>query len=421
MLQSTPHPPNIFLRNIIGVAAHEFLDKRRGSFAAKQFAQRLDGKTDFASRFAAMLSRLSGVHLARHALSPLAPLTSRRGFLRPELAWSPTFLEALSKPYIPLLWRLAWIKVCSKFRAPLHLRCPGCGKPVNVLSARGNVGFCTHYNCQADLSAGGMIGKVSTTAQSYKSMDYEVWVSDQTETLLGSLYHNPLPDDYTMSETMQFWFNSFGLTGQRGVGPKYFGVGGNSLGMWLRGEARPKVEHLFNFAWVFQVGIDDLLRCRMPEGHDGKLAESLAVLPQEGNGGTRRKIDHDAIRSRMNEIIRNDEYYYEPFKQIAERFGHTADSLRGAFPAEVKKLGERYRMNKHVRARLKTAADMAEINEACDIIAEMGEVISARRVKAMISKPSLVVDPKKGGALINAARRRQLEGSRSRNLTIQAN
>ena len=406
--------PNIFLNDIIGVAAHEFLDNRRGSFAAKPFAQSLDGTTDFAVRFAQMISRLSGgVKLRKNTLEILAPITSRRGFLRSELAWSPTFLEALTKPFIPILWRLQWIKVCSRFRTPLQLRCPECGRPVNVLSGRGNIGYCTHYSCQADLSAKPkMTGAASSTAQSYKSMDYEVWVSDQTETLMDSLRNNPLPDDYSVSETLQFWFNSFELNGTRGVGPKYFGVQGNSIGTWLRGEAKPKVEHLFNFAWVFQLGIDDFLRRKIPDNHDGKLTESLALLPKEGQGSPKRRIDHAYIGRRLREILQNDEFYYASFKEIAEGFDHTAGSLRGAFPEEAKKLAERYRMNKHIRARLRTASDMAEIAEACSIIAEMGQVISSRRVKSMISKPSLVVNPKLGGALIKEARRRQIENER---------
>ena len=52
---------------------------------------------------------------------------------------------------------------------------------------------------------------------------------------------------------------------------------------------------------------------------------------------------------------------------------------------------------------------MRRLIEACTIIAEMNEVISARRVKALVSKPSKVVDPKLGGALIQEARRQQIE------------
>ena len=64
--------------------------------------------------------------------------------------------------------------------------------------------------------------------------------------------------------------------------------------------------------------------------------------------------------------------------------------------------------NRKVKARLNQAADRGEILEACAIIAEMNEVISVRRVKALVSKPSKAIDPKFGGALIKEARRQQL-------------
>lgn len=403
--------PNIFLTDIVGVAAKEFLDKRRAAFAVKSFAQRLDGTTDFAVRFVEMISRLSGVSgLEAHTLNFLAPITSRRGFLRSDLAWCPTFLEALSKPYIPILWRFQWIKVCSRFRVPLHIRCPKCGKAVNVLSARGKVGFCTEYSCQADLSTSYVLGKSSTTIESYKSMDYEVWVSDQTEALLSSLRKDPLPEDYSLADTLNYWFDAFGLTGTRGFGPKYFGVQGNSLGMWTRGTSKPKIEHLFNFAWVMQLKIDDFLRKRMPVNHDGKLVESLAVLTNESSGFVRRPMDHEKIRGRLSEIMCNNEFYYDSFTDIAKKIGRSVGALRDAFPAEAKAISQRFKMNRKVRARLRHAADRAEIIEACKVIAEMGEVISARRVKAMISKPSTVIDPKFGGALIKHARQNQIAG-----------
>jgi hypothetical protein len=73
-------------------------------------------------------------------------------------------------------------------------------------------------------------------------------------------------------------------------------------------------------------------------------------------------------------------------------------------------ISQRFKMNRNVRARLRYAADHAEIIEACKVIAELGEVISARRVQAMISKPSTVIDPKLGGALIKNARQDQIGG-----------
>ena len=113
-----------------------------------------------------------------------------------------------------------------------------------------------------------------------RSLTYEVRVSNQTESLLGSLQANPLSVSYSLAGTLNYWFDAFELTGTRGFGPKV----------------------------------------------------------------------------------------------------------------------------------LRYAADHAEIIEACKVIAELGEVISARRVQAMISKPSTVIDPKLGGALIKNARQDQIAG-----------
>jgi hypothetical protein len=114
-------------------------------------------------------------------------------------------------------------------------------------------------------------------------MDYEVRVSNQTESLLGSLQANPLSVSYSLAGTLNYWFDAFELTGTRGFGPKYFGVQGNSLGMWTRGVSKPKIEHLFNFAWVMQLGIDDFLQKSMPVRHDGKLMERLGYTSQGGS------------------------------------------------------------------------------------------------------------------------------------------
>lgn len=407
--------PSIFLNRIVGAVADEFRDSPRNSFPPQTYAQRLDGRSEFPVRFVKMLSNLNGVQgLTKHTLRCLDPLTSRRGFLRDQLAWSPKFLDIVTKPFIPILWRLQWIKVCSKFRTPLQLCCPECGKAVHNLSARGNIGFCTDYTCQADLSCVDMRGVRSTTTQSYRSMDYEVWVSDQTESLIQSLHKNPLHEDYSFADSLNFWLEKFELKGVPAIGPKYFGVKSNALGLWMRGTTRPKVEHLFNFAWVFQLEVEDFLRKRVPERHDGQLAVSLAMLPIEKSGRPRRRIDHGAIRRKLQQIIRDDEYYYDSFREIAKRLHHCPGSIRDAFPEEAKILGQRYRMNKHIRARLRDAADAAEITEACTVIAEMNEVISARRVKAMVSKPSMVIDPKKGGSIIKEARRQQLDENRKK-------
>lgn len=404
--------PAIFLQQIIPVAAAEFRDDRRGSFAVQSFPQRIDGTSEYAVRFSQMLSRLSGVeNLDNHTLKAFSPITSKRGFLRKSLAWCPQFIDSVTKPYIPILWRLAWVKVCPRFRVPLHSCCPSCGKPVAVLCGRGNVGHCTHYDCQADLSELGPRGVQTTTLGEIKSMDYEVWIAEQTEILLSDLRTNPLPESFVWSDVINFWLRKFKIHGKRGVGPRIFGIDGTSLSKWQKAtktKNRPTMQHLFNFAWVMQLSVTQFLHKELPENHNGQLVPSLMSQSKEKTA-PKRPIDRPKVLSQLRKIIDEDLYPYESFTQIAKRIGRRNCVLYQTFPDEAKYLGQRFKMNRKVKARLQKAADQAEILEACTIIAEMNEVISARRVKALVSKPSKVVDPKLGGALIQEARRQQIE------------
>jgi hypothetical protein len=250
-----------------------------------------------------------------------------------------------------------------------------------------------------------MLGRIN-------SMEYEIWVAEQTETLIDGLRTSPLSPDFSWSDTINHWLTHFNLQGVRGLGPRIFGINGTSLGLWMRGEQIPTMQHLFNFAWVMQLSVTQFLHKELPENHDGKLVPSLMCQAKE-NTGPKRPIDRPKMLRKLQKIIDEDLYLYEPFTKIANRLGRRVRVLKDVFPKEVKYLGQRFMNNRKVKARLRQAADQAEILEACAVIAEMGEVISACRVKALISKPSKVIDPKLGGALIKEARRQQIvENSR---------
>lgn len=405
--------PAIFLKEIIPIAAAEFRDDRRGSFAVQSFPQRIDGTSDYSTRFAEMLSKLSGVpDLTDHSLRSFDSLTSKRGFLRSKLAWCPQFLDAVAAPYIPISWRLSWVKVCPRFKVPLQTLCPGCGKEVSVLSGRGNIGHCTHYNCQADLSNGTSMGEETTMLRQIRNMDYEIWVAEQTESLIEDLFVRPIPHDFSWADTINHWLTHFKLHGKRGLGPRVFGISGTSLGLWTRGEQVPTMQHLFNFAWVMQLSVTQFLHRELPEKQGGGLVPSLMYQSKEKTA-PKRPIDRPKVLSQLRKIIDENLYPYESFTQIAKRIGRCTGVLNQTFPDESKYLGQRFMNNRKVKARLRQAADQAEILEACAVIAEMGEVISARRVKALVSKPSKVINPKLGGALIKEARRQQIvENSR---------
>lgn len=402
--------PAILLNNVISVAAAEYRDDRRSSFAVKSFPQRIDGTTEYAVGFSEMLSRLTGVdNLNRHVLKAFSKITSHRGFLRDKLAWCPQFLDSVTKPYIPILWRLAWVKVCPKFRVPLHVSCSSCGKPVHVLCGRGNVGYCTHYQCQADLSRSFSQGCETTALGQIKDMRYEIWVAEQTEDLIEALRLGELQEDFSWSAVIRFWLDHFALTGKRGVAQRVFEINPSSLGLWVRGEQQPTMQHLFNFAWVLGVDVLSFLGKKVPDNHDGSLRPSL-MYKSKDKTAPKRPIDRPKILRRLRSIIDDDLYPYEPFSRIAKRIGRGQAVLRQTFPEEAKYLGQRFMENRKIKARLRRAADRAELIEACQVIAEMNEVISARRVRALVSKPSLVVDPKFGAALIQDMRRRQIEG-----------
>lgn len=55
--------------------------------------------------------------------------------------------------------------------------------------------------------------------------------------------------------------------------------------------------------------------------------ESLAILPKEGVGVvvgvgvTKRPMNHEKIRERFREIMRNDEFYYYSFADVAKKNG----------------------------------------------------------------------------------------------------
>lgn len=400
--------PNQFITNVIGDAVSEFYMPRRNAFNVNGFSQQLDGLSSYGRRLLSVMSPMMGCQAPEsHLLDVFAPLTSQRGFLRKHLVWSPEFLDLTASAYVPALWRLQHIKVCSKFRQPLHVRCPSCGREVHVLSAKGRIGYCSNDACGADLRKTDNTGAVSTTRGSYKSMDYEVWVSNQTELLMKHLHANPLGDDYLMTDTLNFWFDHFGLNQIRGFGPKYFGVLGNKLGLWTRGECIPKLENLFNFAWVLKLDAVSFVRREVPASHDGKIQKSLACLEVEGSGSPRRPIDKDGVGRLLKHIASEQSFVNKSFSDVARELGRSMGSLRGAFPDEAKEISRRYKEAKAQRARLRRSAEEAEIREACVIVAEAGRVVTQQRVKKLISKPSAVISSH-GRRVIKEMRYRQL-------------
>lgn len=247
----------------------------------------------------------------------------------------------------------------------------------------------------------------TTTRGAFKSMDYEVWVSEQTELLMKHLHANPLDDDYSMTGTLNFWFKRFGMNEIRGFGPKYFGVLGNKLGLWRRGSCIPKLEHLFNFAWVMKLDAVSFVRREIPVSHDGKIQDSLACLEVEGAGRPRRPIDREGIGKLLRRIGRDESCVNKSFSDVARELGRSAGSLREVFPDEAKEISRRYKDAQTQRARLQRSAEEAEIREACVIVAEAGRAVTQQRVKALISKPSSVISPH-GRKVVKEMRYKQL-------------
>ncbi|PKO00122.1 MAG: hypothetical protein CVU42_05115 [Chloroflexi bacterium HGW-Chloroflexi-4] len=107
---------------------------------------RINGMDDPAKKMISALNSLTGrKDLNQLTLEPWKNIIRRGNLLRSKLHFCEyCFLEQKAKGiiYIPLLWCVKPVVICSKHKRVLHNFCPQCKKQINILSLSGIQGYC---------------------------------------------------------------------------------------------------------------------------------------------------------------------------------------------------------------------------------------------------------------------------------------
>jgi transcriptional regulator with XRE-family HTH domain len=371
----------------ISVSATEDRRTRRRSFLAGFHL--LDGSeshTEIWVRGLELATTLDG--LAALTLLPYTKVCDGP-WVRKSRAWCPYCLEiwkqSLSDVYEPLLWSIKVSHCCPVHQTPLEDHCPHCGRHWAQLAARSKPGHCAW--CQR------WLGKSLSAVNAPVADPYEIWCSNEAASLVGAMPTAPdiLPED-TVARGLQSLFGARAALNLSSIAD-FSGCTRRSIGMWLEGVTRPRLESLFRLCYAFNITPVQLMGLRQQAGEPRQevtkpciVAGSFSIRrrdrasgKQRGSGGQPRALAHaslDELRVALERAV--DAGQYVSPRKLAKELGYSSPDRALRKFADLctalktfKEQATKARQNE-IRTKLKNALSRRPVPTLDEIAGDLG-------------------------------------------------
>lgn len=349
--------------------------------------QTINGSSQITDDIVTSMERLTLLTgLSASTTKAFAPISTINGLLRQGLAWSSGVLAQSNEPHFPLLWALEPVRACLKTRQPLQSICPHCCKPLLGFTGAMVIGRCG--KCGGNLAESAAVAsKINPLAAKIRDLDYEVWVAEQLGRFIQSQSKNPLPANFSYSETLQHWFQEFGIVRPKQL-TECLGTTAASYHGWIGRKSIPRLRTTLNICWIFQLSLHDFLFRRRPENHDGKFRASIDNRHHGIRTGRRYKIDRHELESTLFGIIRNDLYPMDSFTDICtKRIKRREQVVRQYFPELARQIAGRYQRSRRDWAIQQKASYIAVLKETARFLSARGIVPNHKTLRSRLPNP----------------------------------
>ena len=273
-------------------------------------------------------------------LSPLKQIFCKQSLFRTVQAWCPVCFadwQRNGRPiYLPLLWHLRMVSICTKHRRPLDETCPHCDQHFGPLYARAKPGYCSR--CR------GWLGQSQSTRQKpaeETAQDDQIWMATCVGDVLASM---PQLDEPNLREILRE--NLCALVRDVAAGNlrafcDLTGSPGTGLRGWLTGQQLPRPDLLFLMCSRLHVPASEMF-CRNATLEIPSEITARGIA--DGTRGTWRD-DPDRIRAALQQAVK--ENPPPSLNDVARRLKYrTCAPLRRLDPTSCEQIALRYRASR---------------------------------------------------------------------------
>lgn len=361
------------------------------------FSGSLNGISSLTQQMVDGLSVLTGRNdLHCLTLLPLKEIFSQVKLLRRVRAWCPwcfaNWQEAGSPIYEPLLWNLETLDICP-LHGPLSTHCPypDCARTSVCLTAQSSVGFCAR--CQRWL---GVPPSWHRKSRCFVH-DPEAWKQQQRmATMLGEvlacfpLFPAPLARGKAMRLVTAHINES--LDGDYEQAARHFGTAGTTLRCWLTGARIPQINLFLHVCLSLDVSLMALLDGSASVISFAQQPITVRDLSKRPRHVTRKFPKRRVERALQKAILKPQDPPISLYK-LAKRLGCSPERIVSYFPALSATLTAQYQAAMRHKREQTFLHQCEKVSQAMLFLHEHNIYPSRRRLKRLLTKPSIITNP----------------------------
>ncbi|QMS92344.1 TniQ family protein [Nostoc edaphicum CCNP1411] len=290
--------------------------------------------------------------------------------------------------YDPLLWTISIVKFCPQHNKFLCERCPNCHQKISLLTWKTQPGYCS--NC------GGWLGKNSSTTSyieshdskylSKKELQWETWVAQVIGELIASTpYLASAPPKENIAKSLGRAIEIV-TDGNIAAFASLVELPKNTVWMWQRGKALPRVDLLLKICHFLGVSLLDFLTSE----DIGNLVKTILNQSQQRSRRTRispKSFDYEQVQDALVTVLANDEIPPLTMKEAAQRLGYDRRTIFQHFPELCRDISAKY-LNYSKELRL-TNIELScrEVQDIAVILCDKGVYPTENLVSKSMTKP----------------------------------
>ena len=279
---------------------------------------------------------------------PLAGILDEggKGLLKSMRSWCPECLEVQQEEYgfcyEPLLWSLKGADICQVHNKPLATSCPRCSRRQPAISSITPIGmceYCAHRLC---------VPSCKTSDEDQQVSKKQLWITVQLGRLIKLMVVNKGQLNMgNLSDTLRGYIDLH-MQGSISELERFVGFGARTIGQWMRGRYKPRLDMLMTLC--YRLGVDPITFL-----FQEPVKQLRRMWPDEAEGvykTTREQYKEYDMREIQKQITKLSEIEPPiPLCETARRIGVRRPYLSYRFPEIAKRISARYRdYQKHLSA-----------------------------------------------------------------------
>jgi len=337
---------------------------------------------------AAVESLILGYDLRFLTLTLWSDVLTSRHLLRTSLAWCPECFEEdriNGRPiYLPLIWHLKVVQMCSHHRRQLVNTCPGCGKQLYLLARRAFPGHCS--SCTTWL---GSSNKPSPNPMSEAVIKWQEVVTTNVGELIANAPSLNSPTKDGIAKILQASIDKL-FEGEMIRLARLLGKSKSTVCYWYHGKTRPTLEELLKICYCINVPLISML---LGNEHILGTLSQVRPLPKVHPPRVRRqpaeRLNYSEIELKLRSLILDD---IPPMsvREAAEIVGCGYRILHLKFPYLCHIIATNYKNAEKKRLENKLEHLETEVRHAVSELRLQGIYPSMKEVANFLGNPTIL-------------------------------